>query len=127
MKLITTCITGVIFGLCTIAHAQDATPSTTQPAPAPETTTTSPKPVKTPKTPKTRALQGTFQVTQVDPQGQYVTLQNGMKYEISKRYRKYTMGWKSGDMIKVWSDKDPKNARLESVSSGKTVKATTAK
>jgi len=119
MRFFTTLLAIAIVGLCNIAHAEDTTNPPSPPTPAPQTTTATP--ATTPA--KDKGCQGTFQITQVDPQGQFVTLQNGTKYEINKRYRKYTMGWKTGDMVKVFCKKDPKDVKLESVSSGKTVKA----
>lgn len=73
MKLFTTLLTAAIMGLCSMAHCADAnTPQTSQGKPSTSS--------------KNKTVQGNFKVTSVDPSGQFVTLENGIKYEVNKRY-----------------------------------------
>jgi hypothetical protein len=119
---------GFAASICTLGFAQDSTTTGSQTKPASgQTATPATKGAPAKAGMSENPIIGTFAVTENLQQGHFITLQNGVTYDVSKRYRKITSGWKSTDNIRVIELKKGSRYRLENVATNQHVRAKVAK
>lgn len=66
---------------------------------------------------------GEFAVQANDKMGRFITLENGIVYDIASRSRKKTMSWKVGDKVRLIEPVRPTNYKLENVAQKQTIGA----
>ncbi len=84
------------------------------------------KELSAPKAPvleKTKIVHGEFLITQNLDLGRFLTLENGITYDIPSRSRKKTMAWKTGDKIRLVEPVRPTNFKLENIEQKVTIGA----
>ena len=93
-----------------------------------EKQTPAPKPVSlpAPKLHKSKIQHGQYTVTENTKLGRFITLDNGIIYDIPSRSRKKTMGWKVGDKVSLVEPIYPTNYKLENVAQKQTIGAKVA-
>jgi hypothetical protein len=70
---------------------------------------------------------GEFTVVHNDVMGRFISLSNGITYDIPSRARKKTMSWKAGDKICLVEPINPTNFKLENLAQKHTIGAKIAK
>lgn len=90
---------------------------------------TAPQPAPKPVQEKGKIMHGEFAVTANINLGRFITLDNGLTYDIPSRSRKKTMGWKVGDKVRLVEPVRPTNYKLENTAQKNTIgaKVSTAK
>ncbi|MCE5295046.1 MAG: hypothetical protein LLF94_10615 [Chlamydiales bacterium] len=82
-----------------------------------------PKPAHIAQLHKSKIQHGQFSVTENTKLGRFITLDNGVIYDIPSRSRKKTMGWKVGDKVSLVEPIYPTNYKLENVAQKQTIGA----
>ncbi len=80
-------------------------------------------PASQPKIHKHKILHGDFAVTNTVQLGRFITLDNGVTYDIPSRSRKKTMAWKVGDKVRLVEPVIPVNYKLENIAKKQTIGA----
>lgn len=75
---------------------------------------------------KNKIQHGEFAVQANDKMGRFITLENGIVYDIASRSRKKTMSWKVGDKVRLIEPVRPVNYKLENIAQKQTIGAKVA-
>jgi hypothetical protein len=76
---------------------------------------------------KHKIVHGEFLIIENVNLGRFITLDNGVTYDIPSRTRKKTMSWKVGDKVQVVEPIHPTNYKLENKNGKQTIGAKIAK
>ncbi len=79
--------------------------------------------VKAPVLEKNKVVHGEFIVKENVNLGRFITLDNGITYDIPSRSRKKTMAWKINDKIRLIEPVRPTNFKLENLEQKQTIGA----
>lgn len=85
-----------------------------------------PEPAVKAQTQSSKILHGEFAVQANDNMGRFITLENGIVYDIASRSRKKTMSWKAGDKVRLIEPVRPTNYKLENLQQKQTIGAKVA-
>lgn len=74
-----------------------------------------PKPPPPPVVQKNKIAHGEFAITGTKDLGRFITLDNGITYDIPSRSRKKTMSWKVGEKVRIVEPVRPTNYKLDNI------------